>query len=120
MAVNTVAFCTSTALAISAGSAAFAAAAATASTVATVAYTILAVGLGGASIASVTAWVDPECDSVEKYFNNFKSHAGIAIAGLFQVFSQTMIQALIHGITEGVSKAVSRKIAGPDHTYKQV
>jgi len=115
MNVNQVAFCTVTALGLAtAGSAIMAAT--TAATVATVAYSILTVVLGGASIASITAWVKTNTDqgSVSDYFTAMKDHAGVAIAGLSQFVAQIFVQSVIQGVADGISKKITRKIAGPD------
>lgn len=113
--VNGAAFATTTALAAVTIASCFAAATAV-TTVATVAYAILGITAGGASIASITAWLSDGNVSVSDYFSKFKEHAGVAIAGMYQLVAQTLVQALVAGLAEGISKAISRKISGPDVT----
>ena len=109
MTVNQAAFFTVTALAIATGGSVFAAAAAakTAATVATVAYSILAIGLGAVSIASITAWLDKDSTSAEDYFSNIGRHAAIAIPAAAQVVAQTLLQSLIQGLADLVRNAIS-------------
>ena len=115
MSVNQVAFFTVVGLGVVTGGAAIAAAV-TANTVALIAYTILAITAGGASLASVTAWLDATSTDAGTYFQNMQKHATIAIAGLYTFVAQTLLQSLIQGIANGVSKVITRKIAGPDIT----
>lgn len=114
VSVNQVAFCTTTTLGLATIGAAVTAASATASTVALVAYSILAIGLGGTSIASITAWADPSSDTPRKYFKNLQQHASFAIAGVTQLFAQVAVQAVIKGVADGISTAIRRAISGPD------
>ncbi len=111
MKVNQAAFCTVTALAV-VTAASIGAAVTTASTVAAVAYGVLGIGSGAVSIASITAWLDPNSTSVANYFSNLKSHAGYAIAGTFQVVAQTFVQALVQGAANGITKRVGDAIGG--------
>lgn len=112
MSVNTVAFCTSTALAAATAGAVFMAAT-TASTVAVVAYAILAVCSGGASLASISAWMVTDSSAKwDEYFGNVVNHAGCAIAGMIQVVSQVLLQSLIQGVASGISRNIERRIAG--------
>ncbi|MCX6994962.1 MAG: hypothetical protein NTY13_03970 [Chlamydiae bacterium] len=118
MQVNTAAFFTVTALAIGTGGAVYAAMTTTAA-VAAIAYAILAVGLAGVSIASMTAWAaSKDGESGSDYIRKLGSHAGIAVAASFQFVAQTLVQALIQGLASGVSTLVRRKIAGPDFTFE--
>jgi hypothetical protein len=116
---NPAAFFTVSGLALATGLSCFAAATA-ASTVATVAFGILGITCGGASIASVTAWLHKDTTTATIYFNKFKEQAGVAIAGFYQLFAQMLVQALIAGVSDGISKLITRKIAGPDVTYGKV
>ena len=118
--VNVAAFCTVTVLACATAASAIAAATTTAGTVALVAYTVLAILSGAISIASITAWVDPNSTDVKSYFSNLATHMGYAIAGTFQFVAQTLVMALVQGLANGISTAVSRKIAGPDITVGHV
>lgn len=115
MNVNQVAFCTVTLLGVATAASAIAAAT-TAATVAKVAYAILAIGLAGASVGSITAWIDAKSVDAASYFETMKGHAGIAIAGFAQLFGQAMVQAVI----DGLATLVRRGIAGPDHTFSRV
>ena len=115
MNVNQAAFCTVTILG-AATAASTIAAVTTAATVATIAYTILAVSLGGVSIAAITAWLDPDSITVRDYFDKMKEQTGIAVAGMVQFLAQVMVQSLIQGIGNGVARLISRKIAGDDVT----
>ena len=118
MQVNTAAFFTVTALAIGTGGAVYAAMTTTAA-VAAIAYAILAVGLAGVSIASMTAWAaSKHGDSASAYLDRLGSHAGIAVAASFQFVAQTLVQALIQGLASGVSTLVRRKISGADFTFE--
>ncbi len=109
--VNQVAFATSVGLACATvGSVAGAVMAAT--KVAFVAYAALGITCGGASIASVTAWFDQTSDTTEKYFENLKGHAGIAIAGMYQFVAQVLLQALIEGLAQVVRQAVVDMFSG--------
>lgn len=111
--VNYAAFATVTGLAVATGVAVFTAAT-TASTIAMIFSSIFAVGGAAATGAGITAWIHKDSTTVSKYFDNFQSHVGFAVAGSFTFVSQMLVQALIKGLVEGISKAISRKIAGPD------
>ncbi|MFZ0566106.1 MAG: hypothetical protein WAM28_07975 [Chlamydiales bacterium] len=113
---NQAAFATATGLAIiTAGSAV--GAAVVASTTATVALGVLAVVAGGASIASITAWIDTKNKTAQEYFLSFQDHLGVGIAGMSQLAAQVLLQAVLQGIAEGISSLMRRKIAGPDVTF---
>ena len=118
MDVNTIAATTAT---FSAGVTIAAAvmAASAASTVATIAYAILAITASAVSIASITAWIDKDSTTSDKYFEKMGEHIKYAIAGVYQIVAQTLVQSVIHGIAEGISTALRRKIAGPDVTVKK-
>lgn len=90
------------------------AAATTANIVAIVAFSILSVGLGAVSIASITAWVDSSSITAEAYFKNIKEHAAISFPAAMQFVAQVLVQSLIEGIGRGIGNAISRKISGPD------
>ncbi len=113
------AFATVTVLAAATAGSVFAAVA-TVSKAAQIAYGVLGITCGGASIASITAYFDPQANTASEYFNAFKDHAGIAIAGTYQFASQVLLQAFIKGLADGVSIAIRRAIAGPDITFSQV
>ena len=113
MNVNQTAFCTVTALAIATISSAVLAATA-ATSVGAVAYGILA-ALGSAlSIASMTAYAslagraDKE-DSASEYFTEVSSHAGFAIAAVFQFIGQTLMVAVVEGIGRGITRSIERR-----------
>lgn len=107
--LNTAAFFLSTTLAVGTVASVFAAVSTT-STVAAVAAGFFAVTCGGGAIASITAWT--VSNSTDKYFENFKGHAGIAIGGLYQFVAHTLLQALIQGLADGIRQAISRKVSG--------
>jgi SNF family Na+-dependent transporter len=115
--VNQAAFCTVTSLSVSTVVCAVQAATA-ASTAATVAWVAATLGLGAVSAASVTAWLDRDSTSVERYFANVKKHGAYAVAGMSQFVAQTVVQAVVRGISDGIEKAIRRKISGPDVTVK--
>ncbi|PIS01642.1 MAG: hypothetical protein COT84_00955 [Chlamydiae bacterium CG10_big_fil_rev_8_21_14_0_10_35_9] len=117
LSVNQAAFITSAALAASTAGFALAAAGA-ASKTAAVAYGFFAVTSGAASLSSITAWLDNTSTTADNYFNNMKTHAGLAIVGTYQLVAHTMLQALIKGLTDGISTAVRRAISGPDVTIE--
>jgi hypothetical protein len=108
--VGQVAFVTSTVLAIAAGAAILGAVTVT-STVAAVALAILGIALGGAGLASMTAYFDSRSTNPSRYFENLKTHAGIAIVALFQFTIQAVIQGLIQGVAGGVQTRVHNRIA---------
>ncbi len=115
---NQAAFITVSALAaVTAGS--ILAATATASTVAAVAYGVLGVTSFGASMASISAWVDTSAITVKDYFSTFQKHAGIAIAGAYTFVSTVVIEGFVRGLGDGISTAVRRALAGPDVTIQQ-
>lgn len=91
----------------------------TASTVALVAYSVLAVTGAGASIAAITAWIATSGRSGSEFFEAYKDHAGVAIAGFYQFTVQAIVQALIQGLAQGIGTSVRRKIAGPDVTVQR-
>lgn len=90
---------------------------ATASKAAAIAYGVLGVTCAGASIAAITAWFDESAQTAGEYFHTFNKHAGIAIAGAYQLVAQALMQALIQGLTQGVATGIRRSIAGPDITF---
>jgi hypothetical protein len=110
--LNQAAFCTVTILAVATGGAVIGAAT-TAATAAVVAYSILAVCLGGVSIASVTAWVATNDSTTDPkiYFSTMKSHTGVALAGMFQFVAQTLVMALVQGLANGITRSIDRRFA---------
>lgn len=116
---NQAAFVTTTGLAVLT-TLSVVAAISTTSTIAAIACAVLGLTSGGASIASITAWLDTSSDTADGYFKIFKYHAGIAVAGAYQFFSQAMLQALIDGLIKGISTKVRRAISGPDTTVREV
>jgi hypothetical protein len=95
------------------------AAVATASKVAAIAYRVLAITGAGASIASVTAWMDTNSKTAGEYLSVFKEHASKTILGAYQFTSQTLVAALVQGVADGVRTAIRRAISGPDVTVRQ-
>lgn len=117
MNVGQAAFLTSTALAaVTIGSAVLASSAT--AKVALVAYAALGITAGGASIASITAYIDDSSKDVESYFKNFQKHAGYAIAGTYQFVAQTLVQNLIAGIGSAVRDGVYKAIMGDQRSQK--
>lgn len=114
---NQAAFLTATSLAaLTAGSSL--AAATTASTAATIAYAVLATTSSGASIASITAWANSrESTTGREYFEMFKKHATIGIAGAYQFTSQVLFTSLIEGVGRGIGLKIQNKIGGA-HTFR--
>lgn len=118
MEVNTVAAATATFTAMGTIAATMMAAS-VASTVATIAYSILALTSAAVSIASITAWIHEDSKDADSYFNIMGDHIKYAIAGIFQLVAQILVQAVGKGLSDGVSTAIRRKISGPDITVKQ-
>ncbi|MGD2169348.1 MAG: hypothetical protein PVI40_03810 [Chlamydiota bacterium] len=117
LSVNQAAFVTSAALAASTTGLTLAAVGA-ASKTAAVAYGFFAVTLGGASLSSISAWLDDSSTTVNNYFTNMKAHAGIAIAGTYQLVAQTMLQALIKSLGDIIYIGARRAALGADVTIE--
>jgi hypothetical protein len=114
MNVNQVAFFTSAVLTTATIGSVIAAATA-ATTVATVAYSILGIGCGAGSLASISAWAsteDKDNKNIPQYFETVKEHTAYAFTGITQVFSQAAIQAIIRGVCDGIATVISNKITG--------
>ena len=101
LTVDEIAFGTTVALAACTGGSVWAAASATTRT-ATIAYSILSGGFAGASLGSISAYLDQSSTNVRNYFTNLRYHSGVAIAGFYQFATQAMAQGLINGIVDGV------------------
>lgn len=115
---NQVAFCVTTGLAVATMGSVYALTN-TASTAAQVAYGLLAITSAGASVGSISAWLDTDSKNLETYFARLHHHSGIAIAGMYQFAAQTMVQAVIQGVSQGISTGIRRKISGPDFITEQ-
>lgn len=109
--VNKTAFATSTLLA--AGTVACTVGAALVSQVAlSVILVIGATIFAGASIASITAFLDASSTTPRKYFENLGKHSGYAIAVMIQFVAQTLFTSMIEGIGRGLGLKFQRKIFG--------
>jgi len=113
LSANQAAFATTVGLAVvSIGSGVGAATSAT--KVAQVALLILSLGSGAAGIGAITAWFETRDGTAKEYFDKFKEHAAISIAGFAQFASGIIGQYIIHGIGEGIGTWIRRTISGAD------
>ena len=77
-------------------------AAASTTTISLVAYSALAISGSALGIASMSAYMDPDSTTANKYFENFKKHAAHILPVTYQFVSQVVIAKAIEGFGEAI------------------